>query len=112
DGIRPFPLLADVVRQTALPPVFQLDDLSPDRLDLVAELREQGRDFLIGGTRIGDDQYLVRPQNDSPPRALGIEFPKRLRLSDIPHPGKVNASEQIRPGPRATRAVPSIPCSI
>jgi hypothetical protein len=66
-GVRTFPLLADVVRQTALPPVFQLDDLGPDRLDLVAELREQRRDFFVGGTGISDEENFVRPQNDSPP---------------------------------------------
>ena len=73
-GVRPFPLLSDVVRQTALPPVFQLDDLGPDRLDLVGELREQRRDFFVGGTRIDDDENFVRPQNESPPGPLGIDF--------------------------------------
>jgi hypothetical protein len=73
DGVRPLTLLADVVRQTALPPVFQLDDLGPERLDLVGKLREQRGDFLVAGTSVDDEKNFVRPQNESPPRASGFQ---------------------------------------
>src|SRR2546422_11478560 len=41
DRVRPLPLLADVVREPALPPVIDLTDLGAECLDLLAELRQQ-----------------------------------------------------------------------
>src|SRR5207253_9884246 len=62
DRVRPFALLADVVREPALSPVVDFGDIGAERLELFAELFEQRGDFLLGRARTDDHEDFIRSQ--------------------------------------------------
>src|SRR5207249_8245162 len=82
DRVRPLPLLADVVREPALPPVVDLTDLGAECLELLAELRQQRGDLLVRRPWVDDHQNLVWSQLSHPPELScapnGIKHPKPL----------------------------------